>query len=271
MIGNKKCFNCARILPLDCFYRCSRSKDGRQNECKECCSIRSAKRYEENKEEIKEKHKKYYMNNREQILAKNKIFYLENPEAREIKNKKARERYANNADEYRAKSKKWRDEHREEYRKKMRDYQRDNKDKVAKWHEKYKDSHKEQILASYAKYRRKNKDKINKARLERLRSDKVYSLKEKLRAVIRDSLRTKHKEGYKKWQHIIGCSREDLVDHLKKTWKDRYGTEWVGQKCNVDHIKPLAKASTEEDVIRLNHYTNLQLLTPEDNRNKGCS
>lgn len=49
------------------------------------------------------------------------------------------------------------------------------------------------------------------------------------------------------------------------------GVEWIGQPCHIDHIIPLATAHTVEDVYRLCHYTNLRLLTPEDNMDKSDS
>ena len=45
------------------------------------------------------------------------------------------------------------------------------------------------------------------------------------------------------------------------TWENR--SEW-----HVDHIIPLATAKTEEDVYRLNHYTNLQPLWAHENIRK---
>ena len=45
------------------------------------------------------------------------------------------------------------------------------------------------------------------------------------------------------------------------TWENR--SEW-----EIDHIIPLASATTEEDVIRLNHYTNLRPLWTIDNQSK---
>ena len=38
---------------------------------------------------------------------------------------------------------------------------------------------------------------------------------------------------------------------------------------HLDHIKPLALAESEEDVILLNHYTNFQPLWAIDNFKKG--
>jgi hypothetical protein len=40
-------------------------------------------------------------------------------------------------------------------------------------------------------------------------------------------------------------------------------------KWHLDHIIPLATATTEEDVIRLNHYTNFQPLWADDNLKKS--
>ena len=45
---------------------------------------------------------------------------------------------------------------------------------------------------------------------------------------------------------------------------------WENQgKWHLDHIIPISSAKTEEDVIRLNHYTNFQPLWAEDNFKKG--
>ena len=55
-----------------------------------------------------------------------------------------------------------------------------------------------------------------------------------------------------------------------KTYKNSYGVEWnEKEKVHIDHIIPLATAKTEEEVIKLNHYTNLQLLKAKDNLKKG--
>lgn len=38
----------------------------------------------------------------------------------------------------------------------------------------------------------------------------------------------------------------------------------------MDHKTPLASAKTEEEIIKLNHYTNFQPLWRFDNRSKGA-
>lgn len=47
----------------------------------------------------------------------------------------------------------------------------------------------------------------------------------------------------------------------KGLYNGEFGYGW-----DIDHIVPLSTAATEEDLIRLNHYTNLQPLCSKVNR-----
>ena len=53
--------------------------------------------------------------------------------------------------------------------------------------------------------------------------------------------------------------------HLKETWLKNYGKEWNGEPYHIDHIIPLATATSEKEIIDLCYYKNLQMLTPKDN------
>lgn len=44
----------------------------------------------------------------------------------------------------------------------------------------------------------------------------------------------------------------------------------IYKNVNIDHIIPLATAKNEEDVMKLCHYSNLQLLKAKDNIEKGA-
>ena len=69
---------------------------------------------------------------------------------------------------------------------------------------------------------------------------------------------------------IIGLEINEFVNYLLQTFKNNYGYEWDKvEPVHIDHIIPLATAKTEEDIIKLCHYTNLQLLKAEDNLKKG--
>ena len=67
----------------------------------------------------------------------------------------------------------------------------------------------------------------------------------------------------------IGCSLLDLKLHIEKQFKlgmtwDNYG-EW-----EVDHIVPLSRAESSEELYNLNHFSNLQPLWKHENRTKSA-
>ena len=72
---------------------------------------------------------------------------------------------------------------------------------------------------------------------------------------------------------ILNCSITDFKIYLESkfeswmTW-DNYG-RYNGELYygwDIDHIIPISSANTEEDIILLNHYTNLQPLCSYTNR-----
>ena len=117
-------------------------------------------------------------------------------------------------------------------------------------------------------YRKKINNRISKRRKERMNTDPIYRFKVKIRKRIRSILKDRGYTKKSKTHEILGISYEEFNLHMERqfvkgmTW-DNYG-EW-----HIDHIIPLATAICEDDVIRLNHYTNLQPLWAEDNLRKG--
>jgi hypothetical protein len=121
------------------------------------------------------------------------------------------------------------------------------------------------------KWRTKNLQKIREQ--SRLYAQKqrqinpLVKIKENLRTRLNKFIKKKNKS--KNLQTILGCSYDDLRIHLEKkfysiiTW-DNYGSIWC-----IDHIIPLASAKNQEEIEKLNHYTNLQPLLIEDNLRKG--
>ena len=65
---------------------------------------------------------------------------------------------------------------------------------------------------------------------------------------------------------MVGCTPKFLKEYLEKKFKQ--GMTWKNHTVHgwhVDHIIPLSKAKTSEDVEKLMHYTNLQPLWAKDN------
>jgi hypothetical protein len=102
----------------------------------------------------------------------------------------------------------------------------------------------------------------------RRKSDPMFAMACRLR--VRISLAV-HKKGYlktSKTSEILGCSWDDFKNHLEARFVD--GMSWDNRHLwHIDHIIPLASATSEEELIKLNHYTNLQPLWAEDNLRKG--
>ena len=92
-----------------------------------------------------------------------------------------------------------------------------------------------------------------------------------MRKSILNSFQRKGYSKNNKTEKIIGLNKEEFVGHLLTTFINNYGYEWDGEEpVHIDHIIPLATAKTEDEVIKLCHYTNLQLLKAKDNLEKGC-
>jgi hypothetical protein len=72
---------------------------------------------------------------------------------------------------------------------------------------------------------------------------------------------------------ILGCSFEEFKLYLESkfepwmTWENKglYNGE-LNYGWDIDHIIPISSATTEEEIIKLNHYTNLQPLCSKVNR-----
>jgi hypothetical protein len=77
---------------------------------------------------------------------------------------------------------------------------------------------------------------------------------------------TKHNNTF----NYIGCS----VEYLKNYIEDRFteGMCWENYGLygwHIDHIIPLSLGKTEEELFKLNHFTNLRPLWAFDNLSKG--
>ena len=69
--------------------------------------------------------------------------------------------------------------------------------------------------------------------------------------------------------NIVGCSPEFLKEHLEKQFTEGMSWELMGKNIHIDHIIPLSSAKTEDEILKLCHYTNLQPLWAEDNLKKS--
>ena len=153
-----------------------------------------------------------------------------------------------------------------------KEYYLKNKDKIKINVLNYSKENYKKITEKNKVYYLKNKDKIIKKtssyRKERISNDYLFKLICLARTRIWQSFKnngfTKSSKTYK----LLGCTFEEFKEHLEKQFKD--GMSWENQgKWHLDHIHPVSLAKTEEEIIKLNHYTNFQPLWAEENIRKG--
>lgn len=121
-------------------------------------------------------------------------------------------------------------------------------------------------------YYQSNKDGLRKKRktyLEgKFKSDPLFKLKMNIRGLVSTSLRRGSIKTNTKARRVLGCSWETLNSHLNNTCINNYNHSMrnlsIKYTLHIDHIVPIANAKDEGDVIRLNHYKNLQILIRED-------
>ncbi len=144
----------------------------------------------------------------------------------------------------------------------------------------YKENNSYLIKIKRKEYRLLNADKIRNDRKlynrKKRNSDSFFKLKSNISTLIRMSFNNKNIKKNTKTEKILGCSFESFKIHLESKFEpwmswDNYGNPKDGlleinKTWDIDHIEPISTAKTEEDVIKLNHHTNLQPLCTYNNR-----
>jgi hypothetical protein len=122
-------------------------------------------------------------------------------------------------------------------------------------------------------YKIELKKKDNERRYERWKfkfnNDPLFALKKRLRGLVRGSFR---KSGYTNFkartEEIVGISFNEFKLYMESKFVD--GMNWENRsEWHIDHIVPLSTAKSEQELIALSHYTNLQPLWAMENLKKG--
>lgn len=151
---------------------------------------------------------------------------------------------------------------------------------------KFRDANRERVMIREAELREINREKsraykkawkaANKDKFKRwnemAKAKPLYRIKAQCRKVIQEAFHRRLLVKSKKFNTIVGMSVEQLVAYLISDYEKRTGTKpdlSIKGAYHVDHIIPLRLAKTEDEVIKLNHYSNLQLLTAQENLTKS--
>ena len=233
----KVCSKCKVEKELTEFSKNSRSKDGLRCNCKECNAVYKKLYHQKNRDKLVEYSKEYNKNNKD-------------------------------------KSKEY-----------SKNYRKNNKNKISNYQKEYREKYKEEFKEKRFNYVIKNKEKISDYRLKnkkkyigysvkwknkKIKEDYLFRFKLKTRSLIYKSFKRGQNNfiKYSRTEEILGCTMQEFVDFILLKLTEGMTLENYGE-WHLDHIIPMSSAKTEEEVIKLNHYTNFQPLWAIDNFKKG--
>lgn len=240
-VQTKCCSKCGIENSLSNFYKNSTAKSGYSSVCKDCSKQRS-----------KQRSKKIYQNEIviEKIFVEKKICKKCNIE----KNISFFSNKKENKDGHRNDCKSCRKVYEENWKK-------ENPLNIKINAKKYRDKIEiKEITKKYHREYMRNKTNTNL----------LFKLNSRMSCRIREACR---KNGFTKksrTSEYIGCDWKTFKNHIESKFQNGMSWENYGPKgWHIDHIKPISLAKNEDDLFRLNYYTNLQPLWWYDNLMKS--
>ncbi|MFZ4411509.1 MAG: hypothetical protein ACOYOV_00400 [Bacteroidales bacterium] len=149
---------------------------------------------------------------------------------------------------------------------------KNRQDKQKEYGKQYYQEHKEEIKASTNQYRADNKESIReykrKYQTHRRNTDPVFAMKARIRSRIKAALTYRFWKKTTKFNEYIGCSNEEFKAHIESHFTE--GMSWSNRSLwHLDHKMPLDYAKTEEEMMELCHFLNLQPLWGAENCSKN--
>jgi hypothetical protein len=103
-----------------------------------------------------------------------------------------------------------------------------------------------------------------------MKTDPLYVLKKRYRSRTRKLFREKNIIKVTSSMQHLGCTAEEFKVYFESLFTEGMSWELFYEgKIHIDHITAISTAQTEEDLVKLSHYTNLQPLWAIDNLKKG--
>lgn len=278
----KVCIKCGLEKP-ETEYSYDRANARLINTCKACKALITKQNYEANKparlayakeyrasheDELKVYYKKYDKEHAETQRTKARQWELDHPERVKARRNAYRREHI---DEFRERDRKYAEAHKDQIQARYKAWAKANAERLAEYSRQYRAEHADEIKAKRQAYDKANRPRITAYHKFKRYHDPIFSVSVRVRSLIKKSLENRGYSKDTKTYKILGCDFATLWAHLKKTWKENYGTEYNGEPYHIDHIIPLATAKTKQEVLELCYYENLQMLTPHDNLTKNKS
>jgi len=177
-----------------------------------------------------------------------------NRELRDLRNRRLQELYTQEWKEYR---KKYREENREKLKYQKQEWSKKNRNRINETQKLWRELNKEDVYKKANEYVKKRKE------------DPIYKLICNIGTLIKISILRNGFSKKSKTGKILGCSFIEFKIYLESKFDENMNWENHGTYWHLDHIVPISWAKDEQEVIRLNHYTNFQPLKASENQSKG--
>lgn len=126
-----------------------------------------------------------------------------------------------------------------------------------------------EYIKARTEYSKTHKSERNIYEKNRRRSDSNHKLRISIRTRTNNFLRSKGLTKHKRMVELLGCSWNQLKEHLEKQFQP--GMTWENHgRWHIDHIKPLAivDLTNKNEFEKVFHYSNLQPMWAADNIRK---
>ncbi len=125
-------------------------------------------------------------------------------------------------------------------------------------------NNKDKKLKASLKWRKENRETVNNMdrrwASKRKKPDRLWVTKLRIRGAILRVFKNKHGRKRKSTEEILGCSIDDFISIIGIS---------PGTWYHLDHICPVSQALDEAELMKLNHYSNFQWLSEEENNKKS--
>lgn len=228
----KKCVICKMELPLESFSKYKRTVDGLNTKCRICCRKQYKTWSDNNQAKLKEVRKK--------------------TDASRVDKKREYQR-SEKSKEY---HKQWYQDNKESVKLKASEWVKNNPDKVKA---------KRQRWIS----KPENRDKINAYIRQKRKDDPSFKIAHNVRTRLLRVLKGKRK--YAKTMELLGCTSQELKEHLEKQFSPEMNWDNHGKYWHIDHVKPISwfNLTIEREMREACHYTNLKPMVASENMSKG--
>jgi hypothetical protein len=180
---------------------------------------------------------------------------------KECRKNESKNRYLNNNEYF----KKYRKENRDKINRKITEWRKNNPNYRSDYYNK---NYEKEINYSRIK-NKKNREYLKDYQKKKYNEDIVFAMRIKLSSRLNKVLKKNNFKKNSKFIEILGCSLENFKLYFESKFTKDMSWDLMGKEIHIDHIIPCASAKTEEEMIKLFHYTNLQPLWAKDNMSKS--